>query len=180
MKLKAWGGGLRIVAHLPSVAGQKVNNPLLWTTLTVNIIQEKCWSPCVCAALLGKHEITRALNQTDSSKKDIWWFSGWDLRLSAGSLWIKYAGFCHNSSSYLGASADEMPLDIVLHSDLEGFGRTGDNVTAVLTRDTSESWKHKHLPFCLTGIHIRRSSALQKAPDLRPGGSCASELTGQT
>lgn len=56
----------------------------------------------------------------------------------------------------------------------------GDNVTAVLTLDTSESWMHKHLPFCLTGIHIRGSSALQKARDLRPGGSCACELTGQT
>lgn len=36
------------------------------------------------------------------------------------------------------------------------------NVTAVATRDTGTIWNHKHLPFCLAGIHIRRSSALDK------------------
>lgn len=72
------------------------------------------------------------------------------------------AGLCYTADT-CEVSADGTRADIVLQSGLEDVG---DIVTAVATQDSRKAWKHKHLPFCLTGIHIRRSTVLQEPPDL--------------
>lgn len=57
-------------------------------------------------------------------------------------------------------------------------------MAAVATRDSGKTWKRKHLPFDLTGIHIRRSSASPPPSPPPPqtciDGSCALGFTAQT
>lgn len=62
---------------------------------------------------------------------------------------------CWATADKSEVAAHGMLADTLLHCGLEGA-----NVTAVATQNTRKAWKHKHLPFCLAGIHIRRSLAL--------------------